>query len=154
MIEELNPASESSKEMIEETFKFWFTSNHHIRSPFPEYIHDKLKTEGTEKFWHWALNLKPEAEKELNEEIIAERLEEIIFETALKLVLTEDEKITIRYPFLPRIGDTINAKDTNEASNVVDRWIVKEGDNEYLKVTLSNNTTNEKWETKFELMPS
>ncbi len=153
MIDELNPKSESSKEMIEETFAFWFTTNNHIRSPFPEYIHNELRSKATEKFWHWALNLRPDAEREVNDEIVAERFEEIIFETALTLVLTEDEKISIRYPFLPRIGDAIKHQVTGEASTISDRMLAKENDTEYLRVICRKNESGEKWETKFELLP-
>ena len=40
---------------------------------------------------------------ELNDEAIAEKFEEIIFEAALPMILTEDERISILYPFLPRL---------------------------------------------------
>jgi len=41
----------------------------------------------------------------LNDESIGEKFEKIIFETATKLIKTEDERITIVYPFLPRLKD-------------------------------------------------
>ena len=96
-----------TSELIEQTFHFWFNDSNHIRSPFPNYIQNELKELAINKFSTWINNLKSEAEKEINDEIIGEKFEEIIFETAIPLVKTEDEKITILYPFLPRIQDKI-----------------------------------------------
>ena len=140
----------NGSEFIEETFHFWYTDNEHIRSPFPDYIQSKLKTESTEKFYNWVNNLKPEAKDELNDEGIAEKFEEIIFETALQLIITEDERISILYPFLPRLGD--NLKDENGLESVIEHRIIKkEEDTNFLHLSCLNKTTNEKWETSFEL---
>lgn len=139
-----------TSEFIEETFIFWFSDNEHIRSPFPDYIQSKLKTESTEKFYNWLNNLKPEAKDELNDEAIAEKFEEIIFETALPMILTEDERISILYPFLPRLGDKL--KDENDIESVItDRIIKKNEDTNFLHLSCINQNTNEKWETSFEL---
>lgn len=150
---ELNPMSIESSELIEETFKFWFKDDGHIRSPFPEYIRNDLKTKATEGFFKWASNLNPKAKDEVNEEIIAERFEEIIFETATKLVLTEDEKLTIEYPFLPRVDDIIfeDVENMKGESKVIDRSKVKEGDHHFMKIKLEKLDSKDIWETKFEL---
>jgi len=150
---ELNPISVESSELIEETFKFWFSDTDHLRSPFPEYIRPELQTKAVAKFFDWASNLNPKAKDEVNEEIIAERFEEIIFETALGLVMTEDEKLTIEYPFLPRLEDVIyeNVEEKTGESSVVDRSKVKEGDYNFMQIKLKNKVTGEFWETKFEL---
>jgi len=139
-----------TSELIEQTFHFWFNDSNHIRSPFPNYIQNELKELAINKFSTWINNLKSEAEKEINDEIIGEKFEEIIFETAIPLVKTEDEKITILYPFLPRIQDKINNND-NESSIVVDRSIIKKEDLKYLKVILETLKNKRKWETEFEL---
>lgn len=141
-------------EMINAAFNFWYSGNNHIRSPFPFYIREKLREQATEKFIDWCSKISDKAKKDINDEILAEKFEEIIFECALKMVLTEDEKLTIRYPFLLRIGDTINAKDLaagKATSKVIDRWYEKKGDNAFMKVKLENSVSGEKWETEFEL---
>ncbi|NOQ72848.1 MAG: hypothetical protein GQ574_12630 [Crocinitomix sp.] len=140
-----------SSELVEQTFRFWFTDQEHIRSPFPNYIRPNLQREATEKFFTWANNINPKAKDELNDEIIGEKFEEIIFETADKLVKTEDERITIQYPFLPRLGDQLKDPQQEGDSNVVDRIMLKEGDTSYLKVVLENSISKTPWETKFEL---
>jgi len=151
-MKELEQGSLESSELVEETLKFWFTDNKHIRSPFPEYIRPALKKNATESFYKWTSNLNPKAKDEVNDEMIAEKFEEIIFEEALKLVLTDDEKITIRYPFLPRLGDELSKSEVeNEKSTVIDRNIYKNGDYSFLKVSLVKQISKEKWETSFEL---
>ncbi len=150
-MKELELNTVESSEMVEQTFKFWFTDQDHIRSPFPSYIRPALKTEATAKFFDWANGINPKAKDELNDQIIGEKFEELIFETANSLVKTEDEKITILYPFLPRLGDKLNDSNNSNDSQIIDRLIIKEGDTSFLKVNLENNLTKEKWETKFEL---
>ncbi|MCB0429088.1 MAG: hypothetical protein H6585_03030 [Flavobacteriales bacterium] len=153
MRKELDPTSIESSELVEETFDFWFRDREHIRSPFPEYIQPKLKQASIERFFSWTSKLQDEAEKEITDYMIGERFEEILFETALELVQTEDEKLTIYYPFMPRIGDVIEASDENngKAGTICDRSILKEGDRTFMKVVIDTKTENSKWETRFEI---
>ncbi len=139
-----------TSEFIEEAFKFWFKDNDHVRSPFPEYIQSKLKIASVEKFNFWINNLKPEAKDELNDEIIAEKFEEALFEEASKLVITEDEHVSILYPFLPRIGDSIH-DENDQTSTISDRSIQKIDENNFLKLKCQNSETKEFWETSFQL---
>jgi hypothetical protein len=150
---ELEPNTIESSELVEETLKFWFSDNEHIRSPFPEYIHNQLRKKSIEKFYEWASSLNPKAKDEVNDEVIAEKFEEIIFENAIPLVLTEDEKITIHYPFLPRINDEISTTENaaDEKSKVTDRALIKEEETPYLRVKLEKINSKEVWETKFQL---
>lgn len=152
-MKELEPNTVESSELVEQTFNFWFTDNEHIRSPFPEYIRAILKEKAVDGFYKWVSNLNPKAKEEINDEMVAEKFEEVIFETAMGLVQTEDEKITIQYPFLPRLDDEItnNETDDQQLSKVIDRLLVKDGDTKYLKLKLENVTDKQIWETKFEL---
>ena len=149
-MKELESNTVESSEMVEETFKFWFNDNEHIRSPFPKYIHTQLKEESTQKFFEWATSLNPKAKDEMNDEMIGEKFEEFIFETATTLIKTDDERITVMYPFLPRLGDKLQ-KEGDTDSVVIDRALLKEGDHSYLKINLENLETKEKWDTKFDL---
>ncbi|GAB4250401.1 MAG: hypothetical protein Kow0079_03650 [Vicingaceae bacterium] len=152
-MKELTPNTVESSELVEQTFNFWFKDTDHIRSPFPEYIRPQLKELAVNKFFDWASNLNPKAKDEINDTIIAEKFEEIIFEIASQLVLTDDEKITIQFPFLPRIGDEIyeDIENYKGVSIIEDRAILKEGDKQFLKVKCVKKENNETWETKFEL---
>ena len=150
---ELDQQTVQSSELVEQTFDFWFNGKEHIRSPFPEYIRPELEIKATKSFFEWAGSLDKAANEEVDDEFIGEKFEEIIFETALTLVLTEDEKITIKYPFMPRIGDENNT-DMNGVPGrnvIIGRTLVKEGDHLFLRVKLETAANKEIWETKFEL---
>jgi len=141
-------------DMMTAAFDYWFSDNGHVRSPFPFYIHEELREKAISKFLSWTQQIPIKAKKEINDEIVAEKFEEILFETALKLVITEDEKLTIRYPFLMRIGDAIKVRGVDEKiaeSKAIDRWFFKKGDEAFMKVKLKNTVTGEEWETDFEL---
>ena len=152
-MKELEQGSIESSELVEETFNFWFSDNEHIRSPFPDYIRPMLKDNAVKGFYNWVSSLDPKAKDEVNDEIISEKFEEIIFENAIKLVLTDDEKITIQYPFLPRLNDVIsNPEDTSEEkSRVKDRTMYRDGDHSFLKVVMEKVNSKELWETQFQL---
>lgn len=138
------------REMIDVSLEFWFKDHDDIRSPFPDYIKSDLKVSAVEKFVNWANKLTPEGRKEINDEILLERFEEVLFEEALTMVMSEDEKITVKYPFMLRIGDQVAAGE-KPASEVVAREIVRENDTAYLKVTFSAMDSAEVWDSSFEL---
>lgn len=156
-MKELDPKSEESGDLLHETFRFWFADRDHIRSPFPKYIRHKLEQEASEKFYEWADNIPDEAKKELNDAMIAEKLEEVMFALAMDMVITEDERLTLRYPFLPRIGDSVNDQKSAEpehGSVVRSRTQVNEDDHNFLKLELERESDGHRWETKIELPPS
>jgi hypothetical protein len=147
---ELDSSTVESSELVEQTFKFWFSDNGHIRSPFPEYIREELKPLSTKRFYEWVTGLNPEAKDELNDEAVGEKFEEIIFETANDLIKTDDERITILYPFLPRLGDSLK-DDSDQESTIKERELTKDGDSNFLKVYCETNNTKDKWTTTFQL---
>lgn len=154
MTQDKNQDSVVKNEMIEAAFDFWFNDQGHIRSPFPHYIREKLQKQALDKFFDWTAKISDRAEKEVNDEIVAEKFEEILFETASELVMTHDERLTILYPFMPRIGDVIAPKEADDKhgdSVVVDRTHLKRGDHSYLKVKLKSMGTENIWDTEFEL---
>ena len=150
-MKELDRGTVESSEFVKQTFNFWFNSKGHIRSPFPEYIQKDLESLSKERFFNWASGIDDNAKDEINEEVISGKFEEIIFEIAQTLVKTEDEKLTINYPFMPRIGDEIVDETTHEKSTITDRSLFKEDDLQLLKVTLQKEASDEIWETSFEL---
>ncbi|MEK6616881.1 MAG: hypothetical protein AABZ32_12385 [Bacteroidota bacterium] len=154
MTEEKQKTSIIDNDMLEAAFIFWYSDKQHIRSPFPDYIREPLRMKARDNFFDWVSKISDKAKKEINDEIVAEKFEEILFETSLPLVLTEDERLTIRYPFMMRIGDIVNGKevpDTEATSEVIDRSFLKRGDFAYMKVKLKNTSTDKIWEREFEL---
>jgi len=146
----LNKQNYIEREMIDVSLDFWFKDHDDIRSPFPDYIKSDLKVAAVEKFVNWANKLTPDGKKEVNDEILIERFEEVLFEEALKMVITEDEKITIKYPFMLRIGDQVAAGE-KPASEVVEREIVSINDTAYLKIKFSALEGGTVWDSSFEL---
>jgi len=137
-------------EMMEVSFDYWFNDHDDIRSPIPDYIKSELRDKATESFVKWASKLTDLAKKEINDEIMLERFEEVMFEEAIKLVQTEEERITIKYPFMHRIDDHV--KDgVHPESKVVKRVIITENDTAFLNVTFSELETGKVWETNFEV---
>jgi hypothetical protein len=138
-------------EFFEESFKFWFEDNQHIRTPFPDEIQEQLKEKTSRVFMEWVYELSDEEKSKLQNEEIVETFEMILFNQAIDLVDDEDQKITICYPFMPRLGDVV---DDNEkgASKIVSRKLdVNKDEKKYLKVKLKSETVTQEWETEFEL---
>lgn len=148
---ELDSTSVESSEFVEQTFNFWFNGKNHIRSPFPEYIRSELKILSVKRFFEWTSGIDPKAKEEVNDQVISAKFEEFIFDIAQELVRTEDEKLTIKYPFMPRIGDEMKDDLTTEKSIIVNRSLFKKKDDQFMKVKLQKQESNEIWETSFEL---
>lgn len=138
-------------DFFEASFKFWFRNNKQIRTPFPEKIQPELRELTCRIFVEWILELSDEEKSKLGKEEIAEVFEMFLFNQALGLVENEEQKITICYPFLPRVGDVVDDK-SRGSSTVVKRHIdVKEDNKKYLKLNLKSESASLEWETEFEL---
>lgn len=140
-----------NSEFVKKTFEFWFETNGHIRSPFPSYVVPMVKESAILQFQEWINNLPKKAEEEITDTVVCEKFEEFMFELGSHFVKTEDEKITLKYPFLPRVGDTVNKSTNHENSEVVFRKVLTEKDNKHLLIRAKELNTNEMWETKIEL---
>ena len=139
------------RDFFEASFTFWFNNNEHIRTPFPENIQEELKEKAFRVFMEWVYELSEEEKEKLENEEIAETFEMILFNQAMGLVRDEDQKITICYPFLPRLGDVVDDK-VKGASKVVGRKVdTNKDEKKYLKVRLKSETVLQEWETEFEL---
>ncbi|MCB0538174.1 MAG: hypothetical protein KDE33_11695 [Bacteroidetes bacterium] len=140
-----------NSEFIKKTFEFWFETNGHIRSPFPSYVIPMVKESAILQFQEWINKLPKKAEKEIDDTVVCEKFEEILFELGSHFVKTEDEKITLKYPFLPRIGDPINKSIEHNNSEVIFRKVLTEKDNKHLLIRAKEIETKQTWETKIEL---
>jgi len=138
-------------DFFEASFKFWFNDTEQIRTPFPEKIQPELVEKTSRIFLEWILELSDEEKSKLENEEIAEVFEMILFNQAIGLVEDEGQKITICYPFLPRVGDVVDDK-SKGSSTVIERHIkVKENNKKYLKLNLKSESGSVEWETEFEL---
>ncbi|MCF8258866.1 MAG: hypothetical protein K9J06_15025 [Flavobacteriales bacterium] len=143
-----------ASDMTRQTYEYWFTEHGHVRSPFPFYIQDNVRENTLCAFRDWIAKLNPKAREEINGEIAHEKFEEILFQQAMALVKTDDEVLTLRFPFLPRVGDNIDGggMEGREGGNIVrTRQLIAEGKDEFLQVKAKNTATGEMWDTRFEL---
>lgn len=138
-------------DFFEESFKFWFEDNQHIRTPFPEGIQEDLKEKTFRVFMEWIYELTDDEKQKLESEELVETFEMILFNQAMGLVEDDDHKITICYPFLPRLGDVVDDKEKG-ASEVIFRQVdTNKDEKKYLKVKLKSKAVLQEWETEFEL---
>ena len=138
-------------DFFEESFKFWYNDNKHIRTPFPVEIHEKLKNNTFRVFMEWVFELSDTEKMSMQNNEIVETFEMILFNQAMELVKDEDQKITICYPFLPRLGDVVDDKEKGACKVVGRKMDVKKDEKKYLKVKLKSEVTVQEWETEFEL---
>ncbi len=138
-------------DFFEASFKFWFTDNEHIRTPFPENIHEELKKKTFRVIMEWVYELTDTEKAQIENEEIVETFEMILFNQAMGLVSDEDQKITICYPFLPRLGDVVDDQEKGKSTIVERKLDVKKDEKKYLKVKLESEAASLGWETEFEL---
>ncbi len=139
------------KDFFEESFRFWFEDNEHIRTPFPEKIQEGLKEKTFRVFMEWVYELTDEEKSRLENEEIVETFEMILFNQAMELVNNEDQKITVCYPFLPRLGDVVEDKEKGASKVIYRKLDVNKDEKKYLKVKLKSEAERQVWETEFEL---
>ncbi len=140
--------------MVRQAFTYWFADHDHVRSPFPPYLRDELRELVPAAFNHWLVKLDAKAMEEINEETAFGKFEELMFHEAIRLVRSEDEMLTLRFPFLPRVGDRINGGELEGRTGenvVLKRALMREDKDEYLLVQAEHLASGTHWETRFEL---
>jgi hypothetical protein len=149
IVDKLKVQTKFEPEMVLSSLNCWFKGHEQIRCPFPTHMHDKLPDLAVIKFIEWTDQLSDKAREEINDEILLEKFEEILFSQAHKFAETEEEKLTIKYPFLVRTGDIVLKED---AQNIItERKVRKEGDQLFMDVVLEKVDSKEHWKTSFEL---
>jgi hypothetical protein len=98
----------------------------------------------------WVEGLHESELKNVSDDEFAEMFETILFNEAIKLVENEDEKLTIIYPFLPRIGDTVNHKDFGQGV-IIERKEVMVENKKMFEISVQSGTDSQIWKTQFEL---
>lgn len=144
----------AASELFTATLAFWFNGDKHMRPPFPPEWHNTLHERTLDRFHAWLTALKDDARHAVNDTIVSEKLEELLFQAASEMATTEEERLTILYPFLPRPGDPIvkdGGPDAQPDSIVVSRMLQREDKDAFLQVTARRSATGEEWSTRFEL---
>lgn len=134
-----------------ESFKFWFDDNEQIRTPFLEIIQEELKKKTFRTFMEWVYELKDDEKSKLENEEIVELFEMILFNQAMEMVEDEDQKITICYPLMPRLGDAVDDNERGSGKVVGRKLDVEKDEKKYLKIMLRSDSDMQEWEVRFEL---
>jgi hypothetical protein len=145
---------------FEASFRYWFDNEGERESPFPASIRDSLKVLARDRFLEFLNDLEQRVEEEdlsdeeeatdYDEKMLVEKFEEYLFGLAMKMVETEEERITLSYPFMPRPGEQVRESDGKALSTVKTRKIVREGDEKFMEVHCERDDGSE-WSTRFEL---
>jgi hypothetical protein len=131
-------------------FDYWFSNHEHIRTPFPLKIKEETKSNTTAIFMDWVEGLKQEEFDAMTDDEFAEMFETILFNEAIKLVENEDEKLTIIYPFLPRVCDIVNHQDYGKGK-IIKRKEIIENNKKMFEVSVQSVSNDQIWKTQFEL---
>ena len=132
---------------LREAFDYYLFDNADLRSPFPEYTHESLIQNTFQRIMHWAFQ---QNKAEMTDEIVSSTFYAILLEEAQQLVATDDERLSLLYPELPRIGDTTNIPDKG-TYKISRRHLYDKGDALFLKIFLQNTLTGHLMETDFEV---
>lgn len=140
-----------SSRFIEPGINYWFSNHEHIRTPFPSEIRTELKRRTTSIFFDWIGGLKEQELSSMKDDEFAEMFETILFNEALKLVDDEDKKLTIAYPFLPRLGDLVNHGEHGKGTVTARKEVVSKDNKKLFELSVLSQQTGQTWETQFEL---
>lgn len=136
---------------IDPGFNYWFTNHDHVRSPFPNSILSDAKERTTTIFLEWIEGLKEKELKDMQEDEFVEMFETILFNEAIKLVDDDDQRLTISYPFMPRMGDMVKHKDHGAGKVVERKEVITKENKKMLELTVSAENSGLIWKTEFEL---
>lgn len=140
-----------SSGFMETSLNYWFSNHEHIRSPFPAEIRDSLKENSCYVFTEWLKGLPENDRINMPENEFAEMFETFLFNEALKLVDDEDRKLTIIYPFMPRVGDTVNHGINGTGEVIGRRELVSAKNRKLFELTVLIRDSGKTWKTQFEL---
>ena len=145
-------------ELIDAGCNFWFNGNDQLRSPFPKEIQPELKKNTTETFMRWVRDFSVEDRESIEDEELVSMFEMFLFSEALRMVENQEDSgdlmITINYPMLPRVGDTMTG-DGHGESTIVRREIseTEKDEEKHLWITmhLEENSSRAAWSSRSEL---
>jgi hypothetical protein len=137
--------------LVDASCDFWFNDNSRVASPFPVEIQVELKKNAQAEYGKWLKNLSLSDKNEIEDEELVTIFEQLLFGEALKLVGEADSELlmTIHYPFMPRVGDSVNDQ-ARGPSTVVERKLEEKEDGKlYMLVSLTTDSRHEPWDTEF-----
>ncbi len=151
-IQRLKQQTLIKREFVDAAFNYWLEDNGDNRTPFPQYMLDELRECTLRLFLEWTFQI--EDQNTINPELLSSKFNEIIIMVGLDLARTDEDRLTIQYPDLPRIGDAVHvhvSKKKTKEGNVIFRELVEDKGNKSMRVVVRFPDTGEEWETGFDL---
>jgi hypothetical protein len=139
----------STLDFLEQSFRFWFIDHDHIRCPFPKALHHKIKENTSKIFLDLLSELNEKESEEMNDNMLVEMFEAILFNEAYKLTEDEDIKLTITYPFLPRLGDKVNDIVHGEGKIISRKELITKENKKLFQLGISSDKSGHIWNTEF-----
>ncbi len=140
------------QDFIEAAFRDWLEDSDDYRCPFPEAMREELSEKTFRLFMEWTFQL--DNSTPISSDVLSEKFGEIIQNVGLSLAQTDDERITIQYPGLPRVGDKVNFHDSvteMRTGEIIQRYLIENTGKKEIRVRVRYSDTAEEWETSFEL---
>jgi hypothetical protein len=115
-------------------------------------MREELEEKTFRLFLEWIFQLDdPDA---VSAEMLSQQFNEIIQMVGLSLSQSEDERLTIQYPELPRVGDKVNTHESESEprkGEIIDRQLVEIEGKKVMRVVVRYFDTGEEWESSFDL---
>ncbi len=145
--------ADAKHDLVEAACGFWFSDNERIRTPFPKEMQEQLKKNAGSEFELWIDSFTEKDAAEVDDQELASVFEMLLFGEALKLVEegNDDQVITINYPFLPRLGDTVNDEKHAESTVVARLLEVREDQHPYMIIHMKETDSGDSWTSEIEL---
>ncbi len=115
-----------TREFWDAAIQYYLEDHDDFRSPFPERMREELEEKTFRQFMEWTFQLVDPGSA--SEEMFSQKFDEIIHRVGLSLAQSDEERLTIQYPELPRIGDRINAHEgesDGRRGEIINRWLVE-----------------------------
>ncbi len=137
---------------VDAVFQYWLEDNGDYRVPFPQYMLDELRECTLRLFLEWTFQI--EDRDSITAELLSDKFEEIIQMVGLFLARTDEDRLTIQYPSLPRLGDAVHIhlpESETRIGNVIQRDLIEDEGKMRMRVRIRFLDTGEEWETGFDI---
>lgn len=139
-------------------FNLYLSDSPGYRSPFPKYMIKDLKEIVFYKFELWLNSFSKQELNNITQKQIKKKFEELFKKIGLKLAKKEEDKISIQYPYIPRIGDEFHdpKSDPNhkKIGKIMDRFIIREKNKKIVRLILKNKNSKKNEHIDFEINTS
>lgn len=140
------------QDFVDAAFQYWLEDNGDYRVPFPLYMLDELRECTLRLFLEWTFQI--ENRDLITAESLGDKFAEIIQTVGRFLAQTDEDRLTIQYPGLPRPGDEVHvhiSESETRIGNVMQRDMVEDQGKMKMRVRVRFLDTGEEWGTMLDI---